>query len=78
MYLNHFENTMNFLNHYVLTSHKYVVRVVAFFQCLFLIELNAWEDDLLLYYNFYPKKGKKNEKRRRKRNDIIHGQYTNA
>jgi len=35
---------MNLLNHYVLTSHKYVVRVVAFFQCVFLIELNAWED----------------------------------
>jgi hypothetical protein len=44
MYLNNFENTMNLLNHYVLTSHKYVVRVVAFFQCVFLIELNAWED----------------------------------
>jgi hypothetical protein len=35
---------MNFLNYYILTSHKYVVRVVAFFQSVFLTELNAWED----------------------------------
>ncbi len=57
MYLNHFENTMNFLNHYVLTSHKYVVRVVAFFQCLFLIELNAWEDAwFVIVLQLLPKK----------------------
>ncbi len=50
---------MNFLNYYILTSHKYVVRVVAFFQSVFLTELNAWEDAwFVIVLQVLPKKRK--------------------
>jgi hypothetical protein len=32
----------------VFYSHEYVVTVITFFQCVLLIELNAWEGELLV------------------------------
>jgi hypothetical protein len=48
-YLSNLENTMNLFKSCVLsTSHEYVVRVTTIFQCLSLIELNAWEDEFFV------------------------------
>ncbi len=48
-YLSNLENIMKLFKSCVLsTSHEYVVRVTTIFQCLSLIELNAWEDEFFV------------------------------
>jgi hypothetical protein len=64
------------------TSHEYVVRVTTIFQCLSLIELNAWEDECFIIIKALQerKRKRKNQpkRRRRKKSDLICGQYTNV
>jgi hypothetical protein len=53
----------------VFYSHEYVVVVITFFQCVLLIELNAWEGESLVGIGS-SKKGKKKAKEMFKKEDL--------
>jgi hypothetical protein len=64
------------------TSYNYVVGFITLSQCLSLIVLNVWDNELLVAIEALGegKRKAKNEKKRKnkKNNDLICAQYTNA
>ncbi len=54
--------------------------ITTFFQCVLLIELNAWEDECLVaievLYIHIKKSNKATKKMKKKKNDLVCGQYT--
>jgi hypothetical protein len=57
---------------FIFIYHEYVVMVTTFFQCMLLIELNAWEDECLvaidcIYIYIYIYKSNKATKKMKKK-----------